>query len=382
MDPFTLALATFGIQKLRGKSTRNALQSAALVGGGAYGLGRAGVTTFQGAPLSGIQALLPGGTKEAALESTGKDLTGIYRNLPATEFPGADGITSYSDSEIIPKFDIKENLAGKAKKIVEKAKGDESKIYELIEAQKDARNAVQASDIFEITGFGEQRGVGMERGKAFEYLYDKLPIETPKETTMLGKAKEFYDELTPGQKLIGATVGVPAVASLFDKEEEVPPPFTEEDYEKAYQKQRQVLEGGFQPVSTTLPSMSSVFANPSDLGYATGGIIEVKKFNKGGVNYLPSKSDHDENDMTNYVRATGYVEDGSGNGDKDEDTMLAQLADGEFVSRADAVLGAGIMAGASPKDMKEARKKGAAFFYDQQKKLKRIYDITNASKTD
>jgi hypothetical protein len=33
MDPFTLALATFGVQKLRGKSTRTALQSAALVGG-------------------------------------------------------------------------------------------------------------------------------------------------------------------------------------------------------------------------------------------------------------------------------------------------------------------------------------------------------------
>jgi hypothetical protein len=58
----------------------------------------------------------------------------------------------------------------------------------------------------------------------------------------------------------------------------------------------------------------------------------IPKFNKGGVNYLPSKSDHDENDYSNYVRAEGYVEDGAGNGDKDEDTMLAQLADGEFVS--------------------------------------------------
>ena len=31
MDPFTLALATFGVQKLRGKSTRTALKDAALV---------------------------------------------------------------------------------------------------------------------------------------------------------------------------------------------------------------------------------------------------------------------------------------------------------------------------------------------------------------
>jgi hypothetical protein len=36
MDPFTLALATFGVQKLRGKSTKRALRDAALVGGGSY----------------------------------------------------------------------------------------------------------------------------------------------------------------------------------------------------------------------------------------------------------------------------------------------------------------------------------------------------------
>ena len=65
-------------------------------------------------------------------------------------------------------------------------------------------------------------------------------------------------------------------------------------------------------------------------------------------------------------------------GDKDEDTMLAQLADGEFVSRADAVLGAGILSGGDPKSYKSMRKAGADFFYDQQKKFKRIYDLVNA----
>ena len=111
-----------------------------------------------------------------------------------------------------------------------------------------------------------------------------------------------------------------------------------------------------------------------------GGLAEIKKFNEGGINYLPSKTTHDENDANNYVRASGYVEDGAGVGDKDEDTMLAQLADGEFVSRADAVLGAGILSGADPKNFKGMRKAGADFFYNQQKQLKRIYDITNASK--
>ena len=63
-----------------------------------------------------------------------------------------------------------------------------------------------------------------------------------------------------------------------------------------------------------------------------GGLAQIKKFNEGGINYLPSKVSHDENDANNYVRASGYVEDGAGVGDKDEDTMLAQLADGEFVA--------------------------------------------------
>ena len=57
--------------------------------------------------------------------------------------------------------------------------------------------------------------------------------------------------------------------------------------------------------------------------------------------------------------------------------MLAQLADGEFVSRADAVLGAGIMSGASPEDFKEMRRRGAQFFYKQQDQLKRIYDMVS-----
>tara|TARA_R100000084_G_scaffold35188_1_gene13981 strand:- start:5 stop:616 length:612 start_codon:yes stop_codon:yes gene_type:complete len=109
--------------------------------------------------------------------------------------------------------------------------------------------------------------------------------------------------------------------------------------------------------------------------FNTGGLAEIKKFNEGGVNYLPSKMSHDENDANNYVRATGYVEDGSGVGDKDEDTMLAQLADGEFVTRADGVLGAGIIAGANPNSVKDMREKGAQYFYEQQKRYKRVFDI-------
>ena len=114
----------------------------------------------------------------------------------------------------------------------------------------------------------------------------------------------------------------------------------------------------------------------------TGGIAEIKNYNEGGVNYLPSKLSHDENDSTNYVRASGYVEDGSGAGDKDEDTMLAQLADGEFVTRADGVLGAGIIAGANPNSFKDMREKGAQYFYEQQKRYKRVFDLLKESNGD
>jgi hypothetical protein len=111
-----------------------------------------------------------------------------------------------------------------------------------------------------------------------------------------------------------------------------------------------------------------------------GGLASLSHFRDGGVNYLPSKTVHDEDDEDNYMRVNGYVEDGAGNGDKEEDTMLAQLADGEFVTRTDGVLGAGILAGASPKDPKEMRKLGAEFFYEQQKRFKRIYDLLDASR--
>ena len=111
-----------------------------------------------------------------------------------------------------------------------------------------------------------------------------------------------------------------------------------------------------------------------------GGLAEIKKFNEGGINYLPSKRSHDEDDANNYVRASGYVADGSGTGDKDEDTMLAQLADGEFVTRADGVLGAGIIAGANPSSMKDMREKGAQYFYEQQKRYKRVFDLLEGSR--
>lgn len=111
-----------------------------------------------------------------------------------------------------------------------------------------------------------------------------------------------------------------------------------------------------------------------------GGLASLAYFKDGGVTYLPSKAYSDETNEDSYMRANGYVEDSTGSGNKNEDTMLAQLADGEFVTRTDGVLGAGILAGANPNDEKQMRKMGADFFYEQQKRFKRIFDLLDASR--
>lgn len=297
MDPFTIALATFGVQKLRGKSTRTALQSAALVGGASYGLGALG--------------------SQGALGS----FSGTAKNL----------FTSQGSMSPFSSLGFGKDAA---------LRGDKNIFQKLLgeKAQKDAEGKI----IKEATG---------------------------------------YRSLGGGEKLFLAGTAIPVVESLFGGDEEEPKPaFTEEDYKKAYAEQSAKLEGAFRPVNYS--GGITAYAPQSIYTYNQGGLAEIKKFNEGGVNYLPSKMTHNEHDYNNYRRASGYVEDGSGNGDKDEDTMLAQLADGEFVSRADAVLGAGILSGASPRDMKDMRNKGANFFYDQQKKFKRIFDLVNASKAD
>ena len=184
-------------------------------------------------------------------------------------------------------------------------------------------------------------------------------------------------------KVAIAAGGIPYLLGAFDQ---APTDIYTPGYNKNYLKTRQERSFSYiDPVTGEEKQYEKVYVpeenpNPPGLGFDkvrlnTGGLAEIKKFNEGGINYLPSKMTHDENDSNNYVRALGYVEDGAGVGDKDEDTMLAQLADGEFVTRADGVLGAGIIAGANPNSMKDMREKGAAYFYEQQKRYKRVFDL-------
>ena len=93
----------------------------------------------------------------------------------------------------------------------------------------------------------------------------------------------------------------------------------------------------------------------------------MQEFNQGDiVDVLPSKLKRDENDTSNYKRTSGKMvtdETGKGSG-------LAQLADGEFVTKAKSVLGAGKAMGG--KNKKEQRELGAKFFYTQMSELEKL----------
>jgi len=343
IDPFTIALATFGIQKLRGKSTRMALKDAALMGGGAYGL----------------SAFAPGLASSIGVGGPAGSSLGIG-------FGTGTATTAGASSSVL-------NPAG------------QSAVFKgATTATPGVSMAPQATpSLFSRAGEGIKGLFG--RSPMTEAQVNAM---TPTEIAKTGMTKA---ELMKGSGFMGLGtgeklgLGMAGATLLAGDEEEPAPPFTEADYEKASAEQKERMKGAFERATPQQNTQSSVY-NYGDTGmytFNTGGIVNLEtmpKFNTGGINYLPSKVDHDENDSNNYVRAQGYVEDGSGNGDKDEDTILAQLADGEFVSRADAILGAGIIEGANPKSYKDMRRKGAAFFYDQQSKFKRVFDMIDASR--
>jgi hypothetical protein len=331
MDPFTIALATFGVQKLRGKSTSRALRDAALAGGIGYGIGQlggAGLGIGQGSAFSSLGF---GAQTAAELGAVG---AGTGTTAAATATGGIPSLAAGTGGQV----------AG----------------ADLLGCWPS--NTVASSWKFtaSLTTCGST---------------------TTAPTGFFGKAADLYGKLGTAEKI---GLGV-AGASLLGGEEEDPAPVPGTTPEERAAAQAQAT-AQMDNLTSKRGAMPTYSGSPYNYGsnfyrFNTGGIVSaLPKFSVGGINYLPSKQTHDENDVHNYVRATGYVEDGSGNGDKDEDTILAQLADGEFVSRADAILGAGIMEGASPSSMKDMRKKGAAFFYDQQAKFKRVYDLLDASR--
>ena len=349
-----IGTAAFGVAKLAGASNKTALL--------------AGLGTFGGmAALNAMNPTIFGQT--VAKESLGSALGGsIPQTKTATDLGfmvGGGGLSG----QAAPTITSLAKTGGVG----------------LMGATPQALGAKTIPEVASLTGAG-----GMEAGGALKQAFtaDAAKLATPALTPtpaspgLLAQASDLVGNLSTAEK-IGLGVGGASLLSSLNQPEQVPlaqqMQYSEEDYAAAKARQDAAIEGmaGRADYSFERPRTQSVYEPINPIYANEGGLISLAHFSEGGVNYLPSKTDHDEQDSNNYVRATGYVEDGSGNGDKDEDTMLAQLADGEFVSRADAILGAGIMSGASHKYFKDMRRKGAQFFYKQQDQLKRIYDIVN-----
>mgnify|MGYP003139163805 CR=1 FL=1 len=74
MDPFTIALATFGIQKLRGKSTKRSLRDAAIAGGIGQIGGMAGVPGLSASEVEQDKFLLQCKVLDKQLQDEGYQL--------------------------------------------------------------------------------------------------------------------------------------------------------------------------------------------------------------------------------------------------------------------------------------------------------------------
>jgi hypothetical protein len=371
MDPFTIALATFGVQKLRGKSTSRSLRDAALAAGIGYGIGQlggAGLGIGQGSAFSSLgYGTAAAGTAEAAAAA---QAAGAGEGIAALN-AGTGG--QFAGASLLEPVSVANP-------------GSFLTNYQATVPTTSFGFGVDSIPVPQQPNWFMENIVGSSptKGQAYqpEILVDGV-VKQPEIPYIAADKGSGFLGLGTGAKL-GIGVGaLSALPLLMPEEEEKPLPGTTPEERAAAQAAANEQIGGLTSSRGAMPTYSG---SPYNYGsnyyrFNTGGIVSaLPKFSVGGVNYLPSKQTHDENDVHNYVRATGYVEDGSGNGDKDEDTILAQLADGEFVSRADAILGAGIMEGASPSSMKDMRKKGAAFFYDQQAKFKRVYDLLDASR--
>jgi hypothetical protein len=320
-----MALATFGVQKLRGKSTKRSLRDAMMIGG----LGQLGGM----AGLPGMQAFGQTGANTLAGNTLGSQFgqTSTMQGLNTLFNP------TMKSSGVIP------NMGDPAANV--------------------ATGGVQSQSPTGIGSFIDKITPKTTAGQIAAASF-ALPLLTGDE----GPDKMYLP--IPNQNYTKyANYGFGATPTGFqtrDYATGIDSPLVQPG---KYKTPEEVL--GDEPTQ----SFKAVEMN-------TGGLASIAKFNEGGIGQiLPSKMTHDENDANNYERANGFVMDGTGNGQDHEDTMLAQLADGEFVSRSHAVLGAGIIAGASPSDKSDQRKKGAKFFYDQQKQFKRIFDLINANKT-
>jgi hypothetical protein len=344
MPPFLIPmLINFGISKAMGASTKNALMNAAI---GAVLPGAGGTSALQGGAGGGLGALFSSGATPTIGQIAAQGLPQFFASRGGGNplmYAAGQGIGGYLGQGNVLGSQTPTGIEPPTSTIVDQnaaanASSPMSSVTDFIKKNPGASAAVGAGLLpFVSDMFGDDK----------EKKYLPIPNQGYAKLVKSGHAG------TPtGFQIIDPSTG--STRTLEDKD--------------TYQTVEEIL--GPEPTQT----YKAVEMNQ-------GGIVSVAKFNEGGLGQiLPSKFTHDEDDANNYQRASGFVMDGTGNGKDHEDTMLAQLADGEFVSRSHAVLGAGILAGASPVNKKEQRKLGAKYFYEQQARFKRIFDLINANK--
>ncbi len=396
MDPLTIALAIYGgyqgykSSKKAGANTLGRILGTAIGAYGGYNLGTGIGSLTSAAPNLAIEGGTQAGLSAlsnqagiAALQNVGTDAVTQAATQAALEGGTQAGLGAFNPYAGMPT-------------------GTEGGLgFQQLQTLSAAPSAVPSMDQFAGTTLGKTPITLEAPTPAAEQSF----LDTAKQ-----KAKDAYSYAfekqvkggAPGEKELdigkAAIFGLPALSYLsgaFEKEPYERSMFTyNANYPDLYRARKFYTQDPRTGQTVELPQQDYIPEERADVQSGSkfgpyrretitlqqGGLATLNHFKDGGVNYLPSKTIHDEDDEDNYMRTNGYVEDGAGNGDKEEDTMLAQLADGEFVTRTDGVLGAGILAGANPKNAKEMRKLGAEFFYEQQKRFKRIYDLLDASR--
>jgi hypothetical protein len=330
-----------------------------------FGVNKAmGMSTGKALGLAGVQGFMPGG--------------GGVGGLVGTATQGGSAMSLANLSNIAPQQLLMEGGKTLLSAQLDKRYGINPMLtYGGASALQGGIGALGTEE-----GFlgGAKKAIGLGGGNTA-----KATTDAAKNTSLLGLGKESgITGLGTGAD-IGLGIGATSFLSGMGGEEE--PQKTEEKVNENYPNVKDIVTNfNIKDPVTGQTSKLAIGETPEErfmkVGYTPrykdGGIA---KFNQGAlVSMLPGKSVSDEKDPSIYKRAYNFVTDETGNGDMEEDTMLAQLADGEFVTTAKAVLGAGIFQGAKPSDIGGMRDKGAKFFYEQQARFKRIYEMLEEAK--
>ena len=211
-----------------------------------------------------------------------------------------------------------------------------------------AGNYAQTGQLFGTQGV--QGGVGFKEG--LKNLIAGQPSTVGNNTVRFGGGileplKKAGSLAAKHPYITGAAIS--AIAAMMNKPEE---DVTMEDIEIGSQGQLGGMKtADIEYLSPVPPMYPSNYA-----GYANGGIVALAK---GGT--PPPKN------MDDFPRKNGNI---AGPGTMTSDDIPAMLSDGEFVTKAVSVIGAGVREGADTTE--EAREMGSDFFYKQQDELAKL----------